>query len=162
MRRLVSAEFLKDPQNEGQYGLKYGAGNTFISELCITNNGVIQVGMQAIRKELPPFDRGHFEFEYKVLETTNWNGVVFPLRSIFRKYVPTPGATNRDNVLVAVITQFQVKSFRDGIGRPLIDPPKLIVYDNRLSNEPGREPVKYLVSNGQWLAPTNPAGHSLR
>lgn len=145
MRRLVSADFLEDPQNQGEYGLKYGDGGVFISELCITNNGIIQVarkstGQGYTRKLPPPFDQGHFEFEYKVLEATNWAGLSFPSRSVLRKYVATKDGTSRDDVRVAVIESFKLESFRAGeIPKPQIDSKRLVQIDTRLPRILGRD-----------------------
>ena len=187
MRQLVSTEFLRDPQNEGFYKLRYGPNNRFVSELCITNNGVIVVGHGRTMKLAPPFDRGHLGLEYRVLETTNWNGISFPLKSILRKYVAMPGATTPDQVYAATVTRFGIESFRLGIARPAIDLaqptrlekvwaeivsgapspvqtllPKpssvhLVANDHRLVKTPVGEPTTYQVTGDQWLAATNAA-----
>src|SRR5204862_8115122 len=91
-----------------------------------------QVGMTATRKLLPPFEQGHFEFEYKVLAAAIWNGVSIPSSSILRKYVPLPDATSSGDVCAAVVTQLKVDSIHAGAWRPSIGQRKLVAYDNRL------------------------------
>jgi hypothetical protein len=160
MRRLISAKFLKDPKNQAEYALKYsGPGNVFLSELCITNDGVVPIHDGTLRKMPPPFDKGYPEFEFKVLETTNWNGLVFPLRSMLHKYVPLPGATNRDDLFPSVTARLNLESFHAGFERPEVDltRSKLIANDNRLPHLPQTASIRYIVMNDQWLPATNPA-----
>ena len=158
--RLISAKFLKDPKNQAEYALKYsGPGNVFLSELCITNDGVVPIHDGTLRKMPPPFDKGYPEFEFKVLETTNWNGLVFPLRSMLHKYVPLPGATNRDDLFPSVTARLNLESFHAGFERPEVDltRSKLIANDNRLPHLPQTASIRYIVMNDQWLPATNPA-----
>jgi hypothetical protein len=163
MRRLISVDFLKNPQNQGEYTLQHLApDNVFLSELCITNNGTILMRDGSLMKLLPPFDKGHLEFDYKILETTNWNGVMFPLRSVLHKYVPLPGATNREGLFAALESRLSIGSFQVGVESPEIDLKKskfvVMVHDNRLPHLPGREPIMYVVTNvnDHWMAATNP------
>jgi hypothetical protein len=152
MRRLISAEFLKDPKNPaGEYALKYaGPDNAFVSELRITNNGMVPMSDGTLLKLSPPFDKGHLEFEYKVLETTNWNGVVFPLRSVLYKHTALPGGRTQKDLFSSVVARLNV---------PEIDLRKasFMVYDNRLPHLPGLPPIKYVTTNDLWVPATNQA-----
>ena len=160
MRRLLSADFLKDPKNQGEYALRYTSpDNIFLSELCITNDGTVLLSNATLKKQLPPFDKGYLEFEYKVLETTNWNGVAFPLRSTLQRYYPLPNATNRNDLFATVVTRLDINSIHAGIESPYVDltGSKLIARDNRLPHLPELPPIKYTVTNDQWVAATNAA-----
>ena len=161
MRRLISAEFLKDPKNPaGEYALKYaGPDNAFVSELRITNNGMVPMSDGTLLKLSPPFDKGHLEFEYKVLETTNWNGVVFPLRSVLYKHTALPGGRTQKDLFSSVVARLNVESIRAGVDLPEIDLRKasFMVYDNRLPHLPGLPPIKYVTTNDLWVPATNQA-----
>lgn len=160
MRRLVSAQFIKDPLNQGKYGLKYLGGGVFVSELCITNDGIIQVSSQspgyATRRQPPPFDNGLFEFEYKVLAVTNWGGVSFPLKSVLRKYTANLNGTNRNDVRLVVMASLNVDSFRPNeIAKPVVDSSRIVALDNRYPVT-GQGPLKYVVANENWLGAVTP------
>lgn len=160
MRRLITVDFLKDPKNQGEYALQYLApDNVFLSELCITNEGITPMHDATLMKRSAPHDQGHLEFAYKVLETTNWHGLVFPLRSVLHKYIPVAGATNRDDLFPSVTACLNIDSIQAGAESPWIDLTKLmlIAMDNRLPHLPGQTPTRYAVTNDQWPAATNPA-----
>jgi hypothetical protein len=160
MRRLISSGFLKDSENRGEYGLKYIApDNAFLLELCITNDGMVPMHDGSLMKQPAPYDKGYREFEYQVLETTNWNGAVFPLRSVLHKYVPLPNGSSREDLFSAVVVRLNVESIQAGFERPEVDLTKsmFMAKDNRLPHLPGRQPIRYAATNDQWVAATNPA-----
>jgi hypothetical protein len=160
MRRLLSADFIKNPKNQGEYTLQYiSPDNIFISELSITNDGIGLLPDRTLMKWSPPFDKGYLEFEYKVLETTNWNGVSFPSRAILHKYFPLPNGTNRNDLFATVVARLDMKSFHAGIESPYVDlsHSKLFAHDNRLPHLPELGPIRYVVTNDQWVAATNTA-----
>jgi hypothetical protein len=159
MRRLISVGFLKDPHNQGEYALQYLApDNVFLSRLCITNDGTVPMHDGTLMKLPAPYDKGHLEFEYKVLETTNWHGLAFPLHSVLHKYDPMSGATNRDDLFSSVTAHLNIDSIQAGAESPWIDLTKstLVASDNRLPHPPGQMPTRYAITNDQWPAATNP------
>jgi hypothetical protein len=159
MRRFVSSEFLRDQANEGQYRLSYLPGNVFISQLDITNNGLISTSLNKTGRLNPPFDKGHLELEYKVLETTNWGGIEFPCKSILRKFVPMSEGSDANSLLVCLESQLKIDSFQADIVKAQIDSNKLklLAYDNRMAKLPEQQPVTYIVTNGNWPDPTGKA-----
>ena len=126
MRRFLSvpncqSELLMDQRNEGGYSIKYLAPQQlFISELSISNNGIsMEVNVSAngeivndIQRFPRPFENGFSEFDYRVVETTNVNGLVFPLRMNYRRFSPNfrtraqgeLGITLLSEVIVSQIT----------------------------------------------------------
>jgi hypothetical protein len=157
IRRLVSVDFLKDKNNEGDYLVNYlGPTNGFLSELCITNNGVVPMADGSMSTSPAPFNFGYQEFSYKVLETTNFNGVLFPLRSVLSKYVPKSDGKTAEDLFPVIVTYINVQSIEYGSSESAINASTsvLLAFDRRLTNTPG-DGVKFLVTNDVWPAITN-------
>jgi hypothetical protein len=153
MRRLISADFLRSPQNVGTFGIKNGPGNYFVSELNITNNGIEEVYDGTFRTNSPPFDHGHYEFQYQVLATTNWNGLIIPSSSILHKFGPTRNATARDEVRTMLTSTFVMSSIRGGdLPDPQIGANQVLVHDYRKAKY-REEPTTFTWTNENYIPP---------
>jgi RNA polymerase sigma factor (sigma-70 family) len=99
MRRLCDSDFLNNPDNQGTYESQFCKNAPFLQTLCITNDGtLLRTSSQPARKEQPPYDHGFLEFEYRLIQTTNWKGMPFPIKSTIRKYGPKRYATDSGQV----------------------------------------------------------------
>lgn len=155
IRRLVSTPFLADPENTGTFFLSYsGPEAAFVSALCITNNGNVPLHTRGTRSLTPPFDQGHLELEFRVTESTNWNGLNFPLECTLRKYVPIPSGTE---LRTAVESRLTINSVHEGIGQSTAVADKVLAWDNRLASISPLGPLVYPVTNGLIPSATNEA-----
>lgn len=176
MRRFINLphyrpDVFNHPQNEGYYDVKYlnrgNRGNAFISELDVTNNGfsieLNVVGSGDVEGEIlrlpAPFKNGFTELQYKILESTNLNGMAFPLRAVYKRFSPNWGGKDRDDLRVGLLSELIVKriSFsEEDVARRRSAPATLIAYDARPPNLPKNITVSYRVHNDQWKPLSDP------
>jgi len=96
---VPSAPFaiLDDPVNQGEFHAQYlQPGAAFLSQLEITNDG-LRIEWNPEKVEIwrfpPPFAEGFTELDYRVLESTNINGIAFPVKSVLNRYGISPGGS---------------------------------------------------------------------
>ena len=135
------------PQNEGLYEAKYLAPEgDFLSELMVTNNGFgLELNVEktsledegTIQRYAPPFDNGYTELHYKLIESTNLNGVTFPLRAVCERFSPNWGGKNRDDLRVGLLSELIVTrisfSGKD-VARRIVAPSEMFAFDARPPN----------------------------
>jgi hypothetical protein len=94
---VCEADILLLPENQGYYQISYlGTEKQFLAELTISNNGVsVVMGVGADGQPVPEiqalpnsYKSGFLQYRYQVLETTNMNGILFPLHSIYDVFDP--------------------------------------------------------------------------
>ncbi len=155
MRRFINLPICRPDifnvsQNEGFYVLKYLAPEkAFVSELAVTNNGfsveltVTQNGTEGeIRQYAAPLDRGFLDFHYQVIETTNVNGVKFPLRTICTRASPDSSSKDPSDLRVHLMSELTVTriSFPEGnLASHIVRRAKLFVIDAPAANPPEYE-----------------------
>ncbi len=165
----IAVDILKHPQNVGDFAASYlQPGGMFLSELNIANNGVI-VDMTydkggnpevEVRSRSAPWDKGFLEFRFAVIETTNCNGIAFPLRTVLKHFYPKWWTKIADDLYMARVSELVVKriSFAssDQANRKPA-PSVLYAQDHRPPNLPEHQSVSYLVTNDVWqsLSDTN-------
>jgi len=169
MRRFLNLpdyrpQIFNAPQNEGFYQASYlGPEHAFLSELVITNNGfglelnVHKSGVEdpgEILRFGPPFDNGFTEMQYRVIESTNLQGIVFPLRAVCERFTPNWGGKDRNDLRVSLQSELTVTkisfSAKDRTGR-FVAPSRMLAEDIR----PGVS-VSYLVRDDQWKPVADP------
>ena len=165
---ICRPDVFDQPQNEGYYDVKYlNPGNAFLSELEITNNGfglelmVVQSGdvEGEITRFRAPFENGFTELQYSVLESTNLNGMAFPLRAVYKRFSPNWGGKDRDDLRVGLFSELIVKriSFSESdISKRRSLPPELMALDMRAPGLPKERTLNYTVTNDQWKALSDP------
>ena len=160
MRRLLTVELLDHPKNEGRYSIKrLEPDGLFVSELVVTNNG-IDFGMnEALIKRSPPFQNGYAETMYQIIETTNINGLPFPLAAIYRRFLPLPNANTSSDLFETVIARLRIDKltgFNSQQVSKIKPPPVMVALDQRLPNLPKGVTVNYMLTNDQWRAANDP------
>lgn len=158
IRRLLAADLLGDSRNQGEYMAAYlDPGGAFIGKLIITNNGILFSANKDTVQLGRPFEHGFAEFRYEVVQTTNINGVSFPLSAVLYEFDTRPNPRTRDDVYPAVITRIRMERVVcGGAGGRRTAPSRLIALDRRPTNLPGGGAVNYMVTNDQWFSKTNP------
>ena len=151
-------------ENEGRYEVKYLAPESaFLSELVITNNGFsIELNVEKnsgedagdIRRYPPPFENGFTELQYKVIESTNLNGITFPIRAVSKRFTPNWGGKDRDDLRVwlqSELTVTRISFAEKDVARRIAAPYEMFAEDAR----PGVS-VNYLVHDDQWKPVSDP------
>jgi hypothetical protein len=158
-------DLLKHPQNEGYFAANYlKPGGVFLSELNVTNNGVnLEFGGSLTNEVKPfpsPFENGFLDFQFEVLATTNFNGIVFPIRTVLKHFYPNWWTYPAYDFFTASQSELVVKrisfSASDLANRPP-SPPELAAFDHRPPGIPEGQNVYYTVTNDVWqsLSDTN-------
>jgi len=173
MRRFINLTICRPdifdrPWNEGNYGLQYlSPGEAFLSELNITNNGFsIELTVAAsgnpegeVTRFRAPFNNGFQELEYRVLESTNFNGIAFPMRMIYKRFSPDFLGKRREDVRVRLVSELVVSriSFsKDDIAKRSPAPSPLFAFDLRAPDLPKYATVDYLVTGDEWKPLSDP------
>ncbi len=169
MRRFISLpdyrpKIFNAPENEGFYAAKYlTPKNVFLSELVIMNSGfeldlnVEKNGLEdegRIMRYAAPFENGFTEFQYKVTETTNLHGIIFPLRAGCKRFYPNWGTKHPDDLRVVLQSELTVTrisfSEKDMAGR-IESPARMIAHDDRLGVS-----ISYFVHDDEWKPVSDP------
>ena len=107
--------------------------------------------------ELPePYKNGYTQFSYKVLETTNCNGIEFPLNAVLYQFAPLPNGKSRDDLFTGGITKLSVQQIDVG-GRSLalMPVPKLVVALDERFGLSNNLTINYFATNDQYYALNN-------
>lgn len=171
MRRFINLpicrpDIFNQPRNEGGYQLQYlNPGNAFLSKLDVMNNGfTIDVAVQqngdiaGEAAQFPaPFEKGFKDLRYQILESTNINGIAFPLRTVYERYAPDFENGDPDNPRVALSTELIVTrvTFQDAPNR-IVAPSPLFAFDARPAGLPKQVKVSYQVFDDCWKSPSDP------
>ena len=159
--RLIHINFMPElfdnPKNAGGFKATYiGPEQQFLSELTITNNGTIFSSDGNTYEYPEPYKKGYVEFSYKVLETTNCNGINFPLNAVLCQFAPLPNGISQDDVYLGGIIKFHI--LRIDVGghnltlKPV--PASVLALDYRLGLANNRT-MNYMVTNDLYLSLTN-------
>jgi hypothetical protein len=158
MRAYFDYELLNDPHNEGRFTLSYiEPQKLFLSELIVTNNGLLFLSDGSVMKLSNPYDNGYPQFLFKVLETTNCGGIVFPLNTVLYQFVPSPNDKSPGELYAAVVSRLHIAQIDVG-GQHLVlnrPPTNLVALDSRPTGLKKDMTVNYNVINDQWLPLTN-------
>lgn len=165
----IALEMLNHPQNEGYFTTRYlQPGAMFLSELIVTNNGVsVDMTMDKggnweteVRRYSAPLDKGFLCFRYEVRETTNCNGIAFPLRTMIQHFSPNWYTKMPDDLYVAgelVLLVKRISFAASDLANRKPAPSVLIADDYRPPKLPRNQSVSYFVTNDVWhsLSDTN-------
>jgi len=164
----IAHEILNHPQNVGDYSASYlQPGGMFLSELNVTNNSVT-VDMTFDKRgnpevEVKPsstaWEKGFPEFRFAVLETTNCNGIAFPLRTVLKHFYPNWWSKIAGDVYMAGISELVVRriSFAaSDLANRKPAPSVVIADDYRPLNLPRNQSVSYFVTNDVWQPVSDP------
>lgn len=172
MRRFIyipecEIGILNDARNLGTYVMAFNtAGGNFLSHLQIKNDGAdIQVklgesGFESVFHRFPPpFDKGFLEFEFLLLDTTNYHGVVFPARAVARRFYPAFDSVEPTRLFTNVVSEIQIVSITSlydrGSEREIL-PSQVVASDLRPAELPNGAAVNYLVTNDIWKTASDP------
>ena len=146
-----------NPKDAGEFKASYiEPENQFLSELTITNNGKGSTSDGKPFEYHAPFNNGWFCFSYKVLETTNCDGVNFPLKAVLYRYAPLPNGKSPEDTYQVVIATISIQQIDIG-GRKLtlVPVPATVVALDERFGLPGGRTVNYGITDDQWLPLTN-------
>jgi hypothetical protein len=166
----IAVDLLNHPQNVGDYSASYlQPGGIFLSELNVTNNGVdVDVDMTFAKgdnlevevKPFPaPWEKGFLDFRFEVLETTNCNGIAFPLRTVLKHFGPNWWSKSADDLYLRGISELVVKriSFAaSDLANRKPAPSVLDADDFRPPNLPKNRSVRYRVTDDVWQPVSDP------
>jgi hypothetical protein len=157
MRIHFDREVLDNPKNKGRFQLTYlEPEKQFLQELSVTNPGMLFLADGGTRDLPYPYKNGYCQFAYKVVETTNCGGLVFPFISTLYQFTPS-SAKPLGKLYPAVISQLQITRI-DIYGRELRlaqVPYDLVALDRRPTGLVNDVTVNYDVINDQWPSTTN-------
>jgi RNA polymerase sigma factor (sigma-70 family) len=151
-------ELYGNPQNEGGFFAKYiEPEKRFLSELIVSNNGV-GFGPEGRIFQYPgAYTNGFVQFSYRVLETTNCNGMIFPLKAVLSQFTPAMNGQSPEDLFAVAVTEFNIQKIDVG-GRHLTFAPipnPVLALDSRPPGLNKDITMNYLVTNDQYLALTN-------
>ncbi len=156
IRRFGVSQRMNDPRNRASYRAAYrGDESQFISELQITNPGVIFVRGGDVQPFSKPFDSGFLEFSYEVSAWTNFGKLPFPKVSVLHQYWPAHRAKTVQDVDLAARSSLEVLAISPMEPDTMETPAKLIASDIRLNGTSTNSPVSYTVINDRWQSATN-------
>ena len=150
-------EFSDNPKDQGGLKVSYiEPEKQFLSELVITNNGTVFRSDGTIMEWPEPYKNGFIEFSYKVLETTNCNGINFPLNAVLYQFSPLPSGKSSEDTYPAIVTRLSVQQI--DVGGHILTlkpvPAFVLALDKRLGLKSGQT-MNYGVTNDQYYSLTN-------
>ncbi len=161
IRGFLPLELMMDSRNKDSYSVTYLAPeNLFLSQLTITNNGLLfRLGADPIPYPMP-FKDGFLESTYDVLETTNFQGFSFPLRTALKHWAIRPGAKRRDDLYEASIQRLQMRAIEPLSGvtdfsKRVSTPGLLLALDQRPAGLPKATTMDHFITNDAWASITN-------
>jgi hypothetical protein len=169
MRRFINIpncapKLFTHPENEGSFTLgRLQPENAFLSELAVDNNG-ISIGLGADQTaELipfrPPFDSGFTELTHRMLESTNLNGLKFPLKTVIKRYIPNWLPEARDSLFMSSIAHLSVHELSTDptvLDERTTAPQRVLSIDSRPLDLPNNRTVDYVVTNGLFSSVSHP------
>ena len=135
----------------------FGPGNCFLSELVATNNGRELMADGTVFKLPPPYDHGYVGFSFQALETTNCQGIEFPLRTVLSEFTVKAAGKTREDIYPAIVSTLTVQQIDIG-GRHLLlapVPASVVAMDSRSPVLKNNVTMNYEVTNDQYFALTN-------
>jgi len=148
-------ELYGDAKNDGSFVANYlGADREFLSELIVTNNGTLFTSEGKTLEYQEPYNHGFVAFTYKVLETTNYHGVTFPLKAVFTQFTPVQNGKSPDDLFPVVTTELTIQDIDLGAHHIAFVPvPERVFASDR--RPPGLDKfvtVNYIATNDEYLA----------
>jgi hypothetical protein len=93
------------------------------------------------------------------MESTNVNGIKFPLKSMLKQYGPKPHAADSRQTHLRSATTIVVTGLslaEASVTNQTSIPLRLAALDSRPANLPKKTEVRYVVTNDQWRSVTDP------
>ena len=149
---------LDNPKNEGRFKLSHiEPEKQFLSELVVTNNGLVFLSDGSTLKLSGLFTNGFVQFSYKVHDTTNINGISFPLYTELNQFAPSPNGTSPEDIYPSIISRLNIKQIDVGGSHLNLSPvpTNLVALDYRPPGLNNKISVNYNVINDQWYSLTN-------
>jgi hypothetical protein len=128
--------------------------NWFLQSLSLTNDGRGMNPQGILFKFREPYQNGHLFFEYKVLNTTNSYGHIFPESAVFYDLGPKDDGKLPSELKTNVVTSIHLTHIINRI-EPYKLPSEMVVDDERPAVLPHGRPVRYGVANDVWYPVTN-------
>src|SRR6185312_15577176 len=151
-------EIFGDSKNEAGFVANYlEPEKEFLSELVVSNSGV-GFGPEGKTFRYPDaYTNGFVKFTYKVLATTNYQGVAFPLKAVFTQFTPLQNGKSPDDLFAAVTTEFNIQKIDLGgchFGLASV-PERVFATDTRPPGFNRDLTMNYIVTNDEYLSVTN-------
>jgi hypothetical protein len=156
IKRLLGTPLLDNPKNQGTYRAKYlGEERLFLADLTIDNDGVRFKPDGSSFQFSKPFENGFQEFTFRVTETTNFDGHIFPAASEMKRFAPMPRPKSREHVYSVVLGRFRLLSIGRAEKPESLLPTRFVALDTRSPVLKKGVTANYMVTNDEWLALTN-------
>ncbi len=129
----------------------------FLSELIVSNNGTLFLSDgTTMEYPEPAYTNGYVQFSYKVLETTNCQGINFPLNAVLYQYAPLPNGKSPEDLYPAGITKLSIQQIDVGGHNMILAPvpTRVVALDKRLGLKNDLT-MNYDVTNDQYYSLTN-------
>lgn len=149
-------KFAGHPKNKGTYSARYlNPQNAFLAELEITNNGSAFDMSGSSFDYQDPYNKGFRELSYRVLETTNYQGLTLPVHTELRGFGPIPNGKTSEDVYPGIISELYIQKYDfTGSNLTLLPVPHfLVALDYRLTTNDAH--ANYDIINDQWASISN-------
>jgi len=159
MRIDFNYNFLGSPQNAGKFEVNYlNPDDSFISDLVVTNYGVIFLSNGGVFKLPAPFTDGFPQFSYRVIDTTNFGKMTFPFDAVLTQFVLKQNAKSASDTFALTVSHMHVDQIDLGEGSLIMEkvPESLVALDRRPAGLGGLVTVNYEVTNDTWFPVENP------
>ncbi len=153
---MLPVKVFNNPNNIGNFSKTYlESDHAFLSQFQFTNNGTL-IAQDLKLIQLPqPFDHGFLAQSFRVLATTNVNGVIFPSLAAYYQFLPIRMVTNQTDVYRVIITHVKLERIEIGTLPVFSKPLLMFALDRRPTNLEDSPKWTYSISNDSWAPVTN-------
>jgi RNA polymerase sigma factor (sigma-70 family) len=151
------SDLFDNPKDGGRFHLSFiEPQQKFLSELIITNDGTMILADGNTRPYSKPYAGGFIQFSYKVLQTTNCHGIIFPLLAVLHQYLPLPNGKTPEETYPAVTARLTIQKIDVGGRNLTLKPvPKIVAALDKRFGLNNNLTVNYIVTNDQYSAITD-------
>jgi len=174
IRRFVNIPFcvpklFSHPDAAGNLSVRYlQPQKAFLEELSIDNSG-ISIGLGVDQKPEfvsfhHPFDKGFTEFTFELVESTNLNGLKFPLKTTIKRFMPNWHPEAKDSLFASSVSHLNVHEIYLTGGAQqerASGPQRVVAIDSRPGDLPNGRTVDYIVTNDLYSPLSDPKIQSL-
>jgi len=155
IRRFIASQYQENTNNIGTFTSGYlSPKSAFLDHLIIGNVGTDLAPDGGLVKLPSPFNRGYVEFEYQLLEKTNFNGVDFPLHSSLKEFMPKANGKSLQDVDTYLSSELKVLHLQAGsFSAP--SPPLMVAFDGRPKQLSAGVTADYYIADDEWASKTN-------
>ncbi|HEX5398268.1 MAG TPA: hypothetical protein VFY06_04395 [Verrucomicrobiae bacterium] len=153
-------EQLNVSNNRGEYRLSFiPTSKYFLSSLYITNNGILLMSDGSYVRYGGPYTNGFLQLAYTVTDTTNIDGISFPLSATLQQFLPVPHAQSAEVLFLCDVCRLKITSIampkQENDFIPI--PETIVALDSRPTGLVHGVTINYSISNDDWPMLSNAA-----